>query len=75
MRYKALAKSSSLNQAKWKSCKPVRLVPYHKIAKTNNENGTKNILGVTKLNFFSVTVRDWGCKQLRKNSFCISPSS
>lgn len=75
MQHKAPAKRSSLNQKKWKTCKPVSLVPYHKIAKTNNENGTKNILGMTKWNFFSVTMRDWGCKELRKKLLCISPSS
>lgn len=75
MQHKALAKRSSLNQAKWKTCKPVRLAPYQKTARTNNENGTKNILGVTKWNIFSVIVREWGSKQLRKKSFCISPSS
>lgn len=66
MQHKALAKRSSLNQAKWKTCKSVGLLPYQKIAMTNTENGTKIISGVTKWNFFNVTVRDWGCKQLRK---------
>lgn len=38
----------SLNQAKWKTCKPVRLVSYHKTSKlenkTKNENKTRNRL-------------------------------
>lgn len=38
----------SLNQAKWKTCKPVRLVSYQKTSKlknkTKNENKTRNRL-------------------------------
>jgi len=78
MQHKALVKKPSLNQAKWKTYKSVRLELYHKTAKFKKRQIMKIELKtycVAKQNFFSVCTRDWGCKQLRKKPFCTSPSS